>query len=394
MSETYFRPFIDEYGIHVPEYTGIRNYLVGEFKRIFGSDLYLGEDTQDYQMLSLFADCYDDICSLAVESYNNRNPNYARGRSLDLCLPLNGIRRLGATYSTVELTIQGMEGTVVRANSAAIDINNNRWLTDVDVTIDASGEVTVNATAEFAGEISASANSINNIGTPTAGWVSVTNANEAIEGRNMETDAEVRERRSVSASKTAVGVLLALKGALLEVEGVKKVSVYENSSTTVDSRGIAAHSIAVVVDGGDNQNVARTIYDKKAPGCGMHGTTTEGILDNLGNTINIIFSRPVEKTVLVNISLKQLEGYSSAAADNTKNAIVEYIDGLAIGEKLQVGFLYGIVLSADENEKPSYAPISITAGFDGGTPSSDEVSAAYNELLVCSADNITITTTT
>ena len=97
---SYFAPFIDAQGIHVPEYVDIREYLLGEFRRIFGSDLYLGEDSQDYQMISVFADALDDLNALAIEAYNNRNPDYARGRSLDLILPINGLNRIGASHST------------------------------------------------------------------------------------------------------------------------------------------------------------------------------------------------------------------------------------------------------------------------------------------------------
>ncbi len=41
MSE-YFKPIIDADGLKVPDYVDIREYLVAEFKRIFGEDLYLG----------------------------------------------------------------------------------------------------------------------------------------------------------------------------------------------------------------------------------------------------------------------------------------------------------------------------------------------------------------
>ena len=99
----YFEPSIDAEGIHIPTYDDIMEYLIAQYKAIFGDDVYIKEDTKDYQLLSVFAKCMDDYAALVVDSYNARNPNYATGDSLDLLLPLVSMRRREATPSKVVL---------------------------------------------------------------------------------------------------------------------------------------------------------------------------------------------------------------------------------------------------------------------------------------------------
>ncbi len=38
---------------HVPTYADIRDDLLAKFQEIYGNDLYLGNDSQDYQMISV-----------------------------------------------------------------------------------------------------------------------------------------------------------------------------------------------------------------------------------------------------------------------------------------------------------------------------------------------------
>ena len=69
----YFAPYIDDAGLHVPTYADIRDDLVDDFKKIYGDDLYLGNDSQDYQMISAFAlKTYDTIQLLQIV-YNNQS---------------------------------------------------------------------------------------------------------------------------------------------------------------------------------------------------------------------------------------------------------------------------------------------------------------------------------
>ena len=51
----YFSPYIDGTGMHIPLYQEIVDKLVEDMKQIFGDDIYLEADSQDYQQISIFA---------------------------------------------------------------------------------------------------------------------------------------------------------------------------------------------------------------------------------------------------------------------------------------------------------------------------------------------------
>ena len=51
----YYSPYIDNTGIHVPTYEDIRDDLIASMKQIFGQDIYLADDSQDYQQICIFA---------------------------------------------------------------------------------------------------------------------------------------------------------------------------------------------------------------------------------------------------------------------------------------------------------------------------------------------------
>lgn len=391
---SYVKPYIDATGLHLPDYASVRDYLSGEFLRIFGQDLYLGEDSQDYQMISLFADALDDVNALVIEAYNSRNPDFARGTSLDLMLPLNGLSRLQATHSRVTLTLYGVQGAYIPAGSVAVDRDGHRWIIQDEVMIGSSGSGSVEARAEAAGNRTAGVGFIDGIGTPTSGWVSVSNLTEAMPGRDTETDAQVRARRLASVETSAVSLIESLYGALVEVPDVTRVTIYENKTGTFDLNGIPAHSICAVVEGGSQGVIAETILRKKAPGCGLFGTTVVEAQDLFGNTVTVPFMRPVNSPMEVHIELKKLRGYSTESEALIAGAVAEYIRGFGIGQVLETGLLWGVVLGqTGSGNAATFAPVSIGVCLAEGTPSSASLSPAYYEILTCDSTDVSITYT-
>ena len=90
---SYFQPYVDDSGIHMPTYEERLSYLSDEYRTIFGEEAELSAAVPDYQLLSVFSKSLDDVSALALQSYNARNPFYATGSQLDLLLPQYGIAR-------------------------------------------------------------------------------------------------------------------------------------------------------------------------------------------------------------------------------------------------------------------------------------------------------------
>lgn len=116
----YFKPYIDGTGYHYPTYNDIRDDMMDRFRQIYGQDIYLGNDSQDYQMISIFAlKIYDTFQAVELD-YNNRSPKTAIGTALDALIKINGLTRKKASYSTVQVTLTGDAGTQVVGVSCGI----------------------------------------------------------------------------------------------------------------------------------------------------------------------------------------------------------------------------------------------------------------------------------
>ena len=90
---SYFAPYIDGTGLHMPTYEDRLSDLVSAYRSIFGIDAEMSEAVPDYQLLSVFAKALDDTSALVLQAYNSRNPLYASGNALDLLLPMYGLSR-------------------------------------------------------------------------------------------------------------------------------------------------------------------------------------------------------------------------------------------------------------------------------------------------------------
>ena len=49
----YFKPYVDSKGLHIPSYQDILNDMIASMKQIYGDDIYLENDSADYQLLSI-----------------------------------------------------------------------------------------------------------------------------------------------------------------------------------------------------------------------------------------------------------------------------------------------------------------------------------------------------
>lgn len=359
---SYSAPYLDEGGIHLPSYTDRLNDLIVGYKRIFGDDVYIAEDTMDYQLLSLVAKCWDDLNSLILDSYNARNPNFASASALDLLLPLNGIIRHEATSSYVELALTGAPGVVLEAGMQAMDGDNHIWEIGSPVVFDSQGKATAVAICTETGPIPAAIGAITVINTPRLGWLDVTNESEAVLGKDVESDAAVRKRRSQSVSLPSRSIMSGIRAALLNVTGVESVNVVENNTDTADGNGIPAHTIAAVVDGGADADVAEALWLKKSPGCGLAGDVIVNYLDEYNQTNEINFYRPIQKDVKVRIRLHAFASFEpSLLSEAIPQAVATFVNALGVGDDLIVGLLNAVIYNANTAGYPIFSVIDLEA---------------------------------
>lgn len=380
-------PYIDGTGLHVPEYADIKSTLESAWRGIYGSDIYLEPDSQDGQLIAVFALALLDTYQAMEQVYQGFSPSTASGETLSRVVKINGIRRQAGSYSTADVTITGTAGTTI-TNGIVADVAGQKWDLPATVVIPSSGQIVVTATAQDEGEITAQAGQITKIMTPTRGWQTVINAAAATVGAATETDAALRLRQAYSVALPSATILEGTLGAVLSVDGVSKATIYENDTNTADANGIPAHSISVVAQGGSATDIARAIWLKKTPGCGTYGTTSEVITDSNGIATVINFYRPTITAVAVTVNITPEAGYLAATGEAIKAAVAQYINDLAIGADVSIARVTAAAITAG----PAYDVSSVTIGKVGDPQSAVNLGIPFNGLAACDIDDITVVT--
>ena len=67
---SYFAPYIDDTGLHIPTYEYSLEVLVSAYRSIFGVDAEMSESVPDYQLLSVLAKALDDTSALVLQLMN------------------------------------------------------------------------------------------------------------------------------------------------------------------------------------------------------------------------------------------------------------------------------------------------------------------------------------
>lgn len=390
----YFTPYIDNSGIHVPSYRDIIDYYVSKAKEIFGSDIYLGEDSQDYQMLSILARASAASLQAAVDSYNARDPDTAFDDTLDGLVTINGIERKPSTYSTVNLNLTGIPYTIIRGGVVQ-SVSGDKWNLPSEVVLDASGEALVTGIAQEKGAVVALTGEINKIVTPTYGWSTVDNLDAANVGQPVETTPALKARRKIAVATPSQTPLESLSAGINNLLGVTDFQVYENDTKVTDSRGFPGNSITAVVQGGVDEEIAKTISKLKNMGVLSYGDVTIPVTNEYGSTLNISFFRPELVPTYITVNITPLSGYTTEVGDQIKQAIIDYYSNMKIGDNLYNSQLWEAALSVSPDVRPYFAinpAKGITVGLESGSQSNQNLTATFKQKFTLDSDNITIAT--
>lgn len=381
-------------GISAPDYQVILDSITNYFQQIYGADAYLAPDSKDGQMVALVSLAIHDANNMAIAVYNSFSPATAMHGALNGNVKINGIMRKVATRSTVDVTLSGTVGTAI-TNGSVKDANGIIWSLPASVSIGLDGTATVTATCATSGAVAALVGTVTQINTPTRGWTSVTNNSAATVGSPGETDAELRIRQGQSVALPSLTPFEAVDGAIANVAGVTRHKLYENDTGVTDSDGLPPHSISAIVDGGALVDIAQIIRGKKGQGVRTHGTTAITVPDVYGNPHVIRFSRSTDVPIFVAITIKAFIGYTSAIGDQIKQAVVDYINGLAIGDDVLLSRIYSpanLCVTSGGNAR-YYDITELLIGKSTGSVATANIAVAYDESASCSVANISLTVT-
>ncbi len=310
-------------GISAPIYADILASLQASVKAIYGSDAYISPDAQDGQLIAILAAVINDMNNNAIAQFSQLSPSFAQGAGLSALVKLNGLRRNVASFSTAN---------------------------------------------QEPGNIVAPAGIINKILTPVLGWQSFASTADALPGLPIETDAALRKRQAISVATPSKTALASLLAQLAAIAGVTRLAIYENTGGAPDGNGLPAHSISVVIEGGDLAMIAKTIGQGKTPGAGTYGTTVQNYVDpNTGINYAINFFVLTYTAIVVTVNGVALSGWSPANAADIQAAVAAHVNGLGIGQKVQFSRLAVPAYLNGLAEGATYEITSITlngAGID------------------------------
>jgi hypothetical protein len=345
------------------------------------------------------------------QAYNSKDPNKAKGNDLDIVCSLTGTIRSSGSRSNTSLTLTATPGTVILAGNRFESITTgSRWATDQTVTADSLGVATVNATCTVVGPTQADEDTITRIVDVVAGLASVTNPDPATPGADAQRDEQLRVTRATAVGRPGNNQIDSMEGELFSVSGVRRVKVYENDTGSAavsadNPYGLPANSIAPVIDGGTDGDVAMAIYVKKNPGARLYqaGTPFEVEVTSPKYPTNkkvIRASRPIYVDMIMVIHVANDGTLPSNADQLIKEAVMEYGAGDLI--PADVGFkISGFDIGESVPYSTMFTPVNQVIGAYGNSyvtllqlnGASANVAIAYNQMSRWADSNITVVIT-
>jgi hypothetical protein len=291
------------------------------------------------------------------------------------------------------VTLSGLDGDFDNPDGVGYTIADdagNEWILIDTVTLTA-GSHTRNFRARAVGEVSATVGTIENFVTIVLGVVSVTNSSGVLEtGQNEETDSELRIRRQRSVAIASTGYLNGIEAALLNIDGVTGVKVYENITNVTDADGIPPHSIWCIVEAGANTDIAQVIFSRKTAGAGMKGDVSVNIDTDTGAVFTAKFDRPTAEDLYIRFDIQKTSTsavFDQAAIKSSMVAALNY----GIGDFAETSSLTGVALTAITDNGGGGVPVNMEVSDDGVTWVDYLETSAKDNQFVVDTTRITIT---
>lgn len=346
---------LNEKGYYRPSYDEILENKIQTAKELFGEDIETGEQTPLGKFIRIgakdLAKAYEDI----EATYYARFPNTATGTSLDRLCVFAGISRNPATYAEHKIIVHGEAGTTVEEIKVCGDNSEIVFYNIEEFVLDSMGNCEIVVVCETAGKIG-NVTDITDIVNPIAGVESVKYSGLEREGKDTETDPDLRNRFAQAIEGSGSANANAIVAEILRVEGVKSVSIVEDTD---------AHSFECFVFSDTDtktEEIAKAIYNKKPIGITSHGSETVNVLDAGGTPHPIKFTYTVNTPIYISIKYKKNAKFSTDGETQIKTALINYINGLGVGSSVVLSSLYGYIYGVEGVRDVTELKIGTAAG--------------------------------
>lgn len=377
----------DENGLQVSTRPELVEELTQDYQTIYGEDINVDQSSPDGQALNIFAQGGTDIRELLMQIYNSFDPDNCSGRILDSRCAINNIFRKGGTFTTVPIditadrtvTLEGLDDNYNDVNATGYTIQDsagNQFILISTQTLQA-GTTRVLFRAKELGAVQTTLNTITIPVTIVLGVVSVNNPVDATEGKDEESDYQLKVRRRQSVSIGGSGFLNGLLATVLQLDGVTDAALYENFTGSTDANGTPAHCMWLVVEGGSDSEIADSIYRKKSYGCNMRGNITytittasqqqfvakwdEPTVQNLYIKFNIVPTSSLVQFDIPAIKQYMLNAEAFRIGMGAETSSLTTLAQQAIDDNGGQGYAVGVLISTDNTNWVEYiAPVIAT----------------------------------
>lgn len=251
-------------------------------------------------------------------------------------------------------------------------------------------QIDVAITAQTAGVVAGPAGSITVIETPVAGLTTVSNAEDAELGEEIESDSDFKIRRLEELAIAGRATTNAILARVSSVEDVTAVVVFENDLHIPDVDGRPPHSVQVVAQGGTDAAVAAAIFDSVSAGITTHGAEVENVTDNQGFIHAIKFDRPTEVDVWLELDItKDTNFFPLDGADQVEAAMLAYGETKEIGEDVVIFGTDSLIAAL--NDIPGITDVVVRIGELASPTLDDNIIVAPNEIADFDSSRIIVT---
>lgn len=388
--------YVAEKGVIIPDTAELKTSVENEYKNALGDDLDVSSATPQGRLIEMETIARADVLATNALVANCFNPNSAFGVFLDAVSALTGTYRKKSTKTRVLATITGQPNTTIPAGSQARTSAGDLFQLVNDYTFTSSGTANRYFEAVQEGAIPCVIGTLTQIVSPVLGWETINNPSGAIIGTNEESDNDLRVRR-VNELYKGEALNESIISAISKLDGVESLFYFENftnGTKLLDDKTIAPHSIYVVVDGGDNNEIAKALYEHKSLGCDYNGDVVVDYKGAYNVSYQVKFDRPTFKPIKLSIVVKapnnsDIEDISQKVKDAISawaNGEIESVDKLGLGVSVSA-FEASSAITA---QVPSIFVKDVQIALVDGTLGHDTITMKVYEKATIEQDNIEV----
>ena len=300
------------------------------------------------------------------------------------------VTRKQGTPSSVLIKITGRPNTDIPSDFTISDGSEN-YIIEAPTRIGENGEVIAKFNNIAINDFVAKANTITQIVTNIDGVERVNNENNATQAIFRETDAELFNRCLYFGSTATNSSFRSILANVAQVKGVNRIAGAENvanQNKIINGVELTPHSICIVVDGGEAQEIAEAIQRSRATGCDMVGDIEIPLYIDKQKYI-YRFYRPKVVAIKAKVTVSQSNsGLIRADFEKiTKEALANFINNLDIAKTITQPLLSNALIKivgsdfniddlqfSKKSESLAYSPINLK----------------LNEIAIISLDDIEV----